>query len=123
MTETIGYDAALAATLDGDDDASELRDRLLSGGAGGDDRRAARERMDDTERHKFELAHPSPPSESAQALDAGELELERAGLTDQKAFKDGAERVRERLAEALEEGQPVESLVTLKIRVSAPEDD
>jgi hypothetical protein len=123
MTEITGYDQALAATLEGEDsDVAELRERLLSGGAGADDRREARRRLDDDERKVFDLAHPSPPAESAQALDAGELEVERAGLKDAKAFKERAEQVRERIVEALADAQPVESLVTLKVRVSAPED-
>ena len=123
MAGVSAYDEALAASLDGgDEDLAELRERLLSGGASGDDRRAARERMDEKERRIFELAHPNPPTETAQELDAGELEIERADLEDKKAFKDRADEIRERLAEALDEGQPVESLVALKIRVSAPED-
>jgi hypothetical protein len=123
MTDAGGYDKALADAVGDSDDLADLRVRLLSGGASGVDRRTARDSLSDDARQRFDLAHPSPPSESAQGLDGGELKLERADVEDAKAFKDAAEKIRERLAEALAEGEPVESLVRLRIRVSNPDGD
>ncbi|MDX6581023.1 MAG: hypothetical protein QOI10_207 [Solirubrobacterales bacterium] len=117
-----GYDEALAETLADEDETAELRKRLLSGGASGDDRQAARERLDDLERRRFDLAHPVPPHDSAQQLDAGELEIERSDLDDAKAWKQRAEEIRERLAEAIDGALPVETVVRLGVRIPADQE-
>ena len=68
------YDEALAEALG--DDEGELVKRLSAGEADGGDRRTALESLDEDTRHRFELAHPVPPRESAVEVDLGEVDLD-----------------------------------------------
>ncbi len=122
MTETAGYDEALAETLDAEGDSGELRERLLSGGASTEDRHLAREQLDDLARRKFDLAHPVPPRETGQELEAGEIEIARAALDDDKAWSKAGEEIRERIGDALEDAPAVDSIVRLDVRISAEDE-
>ena len=78
------YDEALAEALA--DEEGELSKRLLAGEANDDDRRAAREQLDELALRRFELAHPVAPQETATEVDLGEVELDDV----KKAVKDAA---------------------------------
>jgi hypothetical protein len=116
------YDRALAETLEAEGETAELRERLLSGGASADDRRLAREGLDDLARRRFDLAHPVAPHDSAQELDGGELEIARSDLDDDKAWKQLRDELRERIDEALEDAPQVESIVRLGVRISTEDE-
>lgn len=98
------YDEALADALGDSDDTAELAERLRGGLADAADRRAAREQLDNAALHRFELAHPSPPPETAVELELGEVEV-----------GDLEKRLKELAAE--HEGR--ELLVRLAVRVGA----
>ena len=85
------YDEALADAL-GDAD-EDLAKRLRDGRADNGDRLAAREQLDEDALHRFELAHPSLPTESAIEVDLGEVELGdvKAAVEDAAAEHDGRE--------------------------------
>jgi hypothetical protein len=69
------YDEALADALGDTGESTELVERLRAGKADASDRLAAREQLDDEARHRFELAHPSPPPETAVELELGEVDV------------------------------------------------
>jgi hypothetical protein len=96
------YDEALADALGDADDAADLAERLRGGKADAGDRRAARERLDDDALHRFELAHPSPPSETAVEVDLGEID---------------AGELKQRLKEVAADNEGRELLVRLAVRV------
>src|SRR5689334_16849168 len=98
------YDEALADALGDSEDGAELAERLRAGRADGNDRRAARELLDDDTLHRFELAHPAAPAETAVEVDLGEVEV-----------GDLEKRLKELAAE--HEGR--ELLVRLAVRVDA----
>jgi hypothetical protein len=117
------YDKTLAETLDAaEGETAELRERLLSGGASAEDRRVALDGLDELARRRFDLAYPVPPHASAQELDAGELEIARSDLDDQKAWKALADELRERVGEAIEDVPAVESIVRVGVRVTAEDE-
>jgi hypothetical protein len=99
------YDEALAEAL-GDADA-ELAERLRGGDADGNDRKAAREQLDEGSLRRFELAHPVAPSETAVEIDLGELDIDEV----KKAVKAAAD-----------ENEGREIVVRLAVRVE-PSDD
>ena len=112
------YDQELAAALEEDEEAGELRERLLAAEASNDDRRAARERLDEAALRRFELAHPIPPRDAGLEVDGGEVVLDLGELESDKAFEDGSRSVRERLAEAVGEEPPErEVVVRLNVRL------
>ena len=85
------YDVALAEALG--EDAGELVKRLSAGEADGGDRRTALESLDEDTRHRFELAHPVPPRETAVEVDLGEVALDdvKAAVKDAAAENEGRE--------------------------------
>jgi hypothetical protein len=99
------YDEALAEALG--DEESELAERLRDGKADASDRLAALEQLEDDTRHRFELAHPVAPAETAVEIDAGEV-----------AVGD----VEKRVKEIADENDGREVLVRMAIRVE-PEAD
>jgi hypothetical protein len=100
------YDEGLAEAL-GDDDG-ELSKRLRAGEADDNDRRAARESLDEGARRRFELAHPVPPRETAVEVDLGEVDLDDVHEAVDKAAADN-------------EGREV--LVRVAVRVTPPADN
>ena len=119
--EPSAYDQELAATLEDDEEATGLRERLLAGEASEEDRRAARERLDPSELRRFELAHPIPPRDVGIEVDGGEVEMDLIGLDSDKAFNDGSRSIRERLAEAVGDDPPErEVVVQLSVRLKPP---
>ena len=99
------YDEALAEALADED--GELSKRLLAGEADDDDRRAAREHLDDVALRRFELAHPVAPRETATEIDLGEIELGDVKKAVEQAAADN-------------EGREV--LVRLAVRVALDDD-
>jgi hypothetical protein len=99
------YDDALADALG--DAEPELAERLRAGKADGGDRRSASAQLDDDARHRFELAHPNPPRETAIELDVGEVKL-----GDVKAA----------VKEAAAEHEGREVLVRVAVRVAVKDD-
>ena len=116
-----GYDAALAEALADDSEAAELRERLLAGEANDDDRRTGRQRLDDVELRRFELAHPSPPRERAREVDGGELSIARDELDGKQGAKRLGEELSERLRETVEDGPPGELVMRVSVRIPAPD--
>jgi hypothetical protein len=96
------YDAALADALGEAEDAADLVERLRAGKADANDRRGARERLDADALHRFELAHPSPPPETAVEVDLGEID---------------AGDLKKRLKEVAADNEGRELLVRLAVRV------
>jgi hypothetical protein len=100
------YDEALAEALG--DAEGDLSKRLLAGEADDNDRRAARESLDEATRRRFELAHPVPPRETAVEVELGEVEPGDVSEAIEKAAADN-------------EGREV--LVRVAVRVNPASDD
>jgi hypothetical protein len=101
------YDEALADALGDSDEAAELAERLRAGQADGGDRRAGREQLDEDALHRFELAHPVAPAESAVEVDLGEIDVGD---------------LKKRIKEVAADHDGRELLVRLAVRVEASED-
>lgn len=105
MREAMGtspYDEALADALGDSEDAADLAGRLRAGKADGNDRRAARELLDEDTLHRFELAHPAAPAETAVEVDLGEVDVSD---------------LKDRLKDVAAEHEGREVLVRLAVRV------
>jgi hypothetical protein len=96
------YDEALADALGDGESSAELAERLRAGEADDTDRRAAREQLDDDTLHRFQLAHPVAPAETAVEVDLGEIDVSD---------------LKDRLKEVASEHDGREVLVRLAVRV------
>jgi hypothetical protein len=101
------YDEALADAIGDSDEGAELVERLRAGQADDSDRRTARGHLDEDALHRFQLAHPVPPAETAVEVDLGEIDVSD---------------LKDRLKEVASEHDGREVLVRLAVRVERDED-